>query len=81
MDPIEAKSNAMDGTGKDYYQSGAFEGRMPIVYQCYTCGRRHKTEQAALDCHEGPIQAIETKVKRDVYRAFYGNMIRKDKKK
>ena len=36
---------------------------MPIVYQCYTCGRRHKTEQAALDCHEGPIQAIETKVK------------------
>ncbi|HUL39023.1 MAG TPA: hypothetical protein VLU38_01920 [Methanomassiliicoccales archaeon] len=54
---------------------------MPIVYQCFTCGRRHKTEQAALDCHEGPIQAIETKVKRDVYRAFYGNMIRKDKKK
>jgi hypothetical protein len=55
--------------------------RMPIVYQCYSCGKRHKTEQAALDCHDGPIQAIETKVKRDVYRAFYGNMIRKQKKK
>ncbi|MEM0448462.1 MAG: hypothetical protein QW520_01390 [Methanomassiliicoccales archaeon] len=53
---------------------------MPIKYQCFTCGKRHNTEQAALDCCDGPIQAIETKVKRDVYRAPWGNMIRKEKK-
>jgi len=34
-----------------------------------------------MKCHDGPTQAIETKVQREVYRAFYGNMFRKPKKK
>jgi hypothetical protein len=53
---------------------------MPVIHQCWVCGKRWKTLEEAEKCHNGPTQSIETKVKRDVYRAFYGNMIRKDKK-
>ena len=53
---------------------------MPTVYQCWVCGHRHKTEEAARNCHQGPIQIIETKVKREVYRAPWGNAFHKEKK-
>jgi hypothetical protein len=54
--------------------------RMPVIHQCWVCGKRWNTLDEAEKCHNGPTQSIETKVKRDVYRTFYGNMIRKDKK-
>ena len=35
-----------------------------IIYQCLDCSRKHKTEEAARNCHEAPIQAIETGITR-----------------
>jgi hypothetical protein len=35
-----------------------------IIYQCLDCGRKYKTEAEAQNCHEAPIQAIETGVTR-----------------
>jgi hypothetical protein len=32
---------------------------MNIVHQCLVCGKTHKTEDAARNCHEGPIQSFE----------------------
>ncbi|QLH75012.1 MAG: hypothetical protein HPY73_05870 [Methanomassiliicoccales archaeon] len=32
---------------------------MKIVYQCLDCGKAHDTEEAALKCHEAPIQAFQ----------------------
>ena len=47
---------------------------MKTIYQCWVCGKRHQTLEAAEKCHDGPTQSIITKVKRDVYRAPWGNM-------
>ncbi|MGD0818380.1 MAG: hypothetical protein ABR986_08305 [Methanomassiliicoccales archaeon] len=35
-----------------------------IIYQCLDCGKKHKTEEAAQNCHEAPIQKIETGITR-----------------
>lgn len=35
-----------------------------IIYQCLDCGKKHKTEEAARNCHEAPIQAIEIGITR-----------------
>jgi hypothetical protein len=32
---------------------------MKIVHQCLVCGKAHKTEEAAMKCHDGPIQSFE----------------------
>jgi hypothetical protein len=53
---------------------------MPVVHQCWVCGKRHKTLEAAEKCHDGPVQSIQTHVKREVYRAPWGNAFRKAKK-
>ncbi len=35
-----------------------------IIYQCLDCNKKHKTEEAARNCHEAPIQAIEIGITR-----------------
>ena len=30
-----------------------------IVHQCWVCGKRHDTLEAAQNCHEGPTQSLK----------------------
>lgn len=53
---------------------------MPVIHQCWVCGKRWGSLEAAEKCHDGPVQSIETKIKREVYRAPWGNQFRKEKK-
>ena len=53
---------------------------MPVVHQCWACGKRWPTLEQAEKCHNAPVQSIQTKVKREVYRAPWGNAFRKAKK-
>ncbi len=45
-----------------------------IIYQCLDCGKKHKTEEAARNCHEAPIQIIEIGITRfSKRRGLIGN--------
>ncbi|MDD1768589.1 MAG: hypothetical protein LUQ55_01235 [Methanomassiliicoccales archaeon] len=45
---------------------------MKTKYQCLVCDKVHDTEEAARNCHKGPIQAFQQGVKRYPKKSFFG---------
>ncbi|MDD1767563.1 MAG: hypothetical protein LUQ27_03205 [Methanomassiliicoccales archaeon] len=46
--------------------------RMKKKYQCLVCDKVHDTEDAARNCHKGPIQAFQQGVRRYPKKSFFG---------